>query len=64
MDTKSFWERFTSPVVITTLAALIFFVAKTWIGFEIPGWDKFIELVIAAGLAFGILNNPTSKSNF
>lgn len=64
MDWKNILTRFTSPVAITTLAALIFFVIKTWIGFEIPGWDKFIELVIAAGIAFGILNNPGDKSNF
>lgn len=57
-------NRWKSPVTIVALAALVAFVAKTWIGIEIPGWDTFIELVIAAGLAVGILNNPTDKLNF
>lgn len=57
-------SRWTSPVALGALAALIFFVAKTWFGFEIPGWDQFIDLVIAAGVAFGIFNNPTDKLSF
>lgn len=57
-------NRWKSPVVITTMAALVFFVAKNWIGFEIPQFDTFIELLIAAGLAVGILNNPTDKAGF
>ena len=56
--------RWRSPVVITTLAALVFFVVKNWIGFEIPQFDTFIELLIAAGLAVGILNNPQKKEGF
>jgi len=40
------------------------FVVKTWFGFEIPGWDQFVTLVIAAGVAFGIFNNPEKKDGF
>ena len=57
-------SRWRSPVAIATLAALIFFVLKTWVGFEIPQWDKFVELTIAAGIAFGLFNDPTSKDTF
>jgi hypothetical protein len=51
-------------VAWSALAALLFFVAKTWFGFEIPGWDQFISLLIAVGVAFGIFNNPTEKKGF
>jgi uncharacterized membrane protein len=57
-------SRFKSPVAIAAIAALIFFVVKTWFGFEIPGWDNFITLLIAAGLAVGILNNPTDAEKW
>ncbi|MEL7608866.1 MAG: holin [Bacillota bacterium] len=57
-------SRWKSPVAWSALAALLFFVVKTWFGFEIPGWDQFISLVIAAGVAFGIFNNPTDKTGY
>ncbi len=57
-------SRWKSPMAWSALAALLFFVAKTWLGFEIPGWDQFISLVIAAGVAFGIFNNPENKDSF
>jgi uncharacterized membrane protein len=57
-------SRWKSPVAWSALAALIFFVAKTWFGFEIPGFDDFVTLAVAAGVALGIFNNPTDKSGF
>ena len=57
-------SRWKSPVAISAAAALIFFVVKTWFGYEIPGWDQFITLLIAAGIAFGIFNNPTDAKEF
>ena len=65
MDIKSIinQEWYKSPVVWSTMAALIFFVVKTWIGIEIPGWDKFIEIVIALGVGFGIINSPVNKNS-
>lgn len=57
-------NRFRSPVAISALAALIFFVIKVWFKFEIPGWDQFITLLIAAGVAFGIFNDPTNGASF
>ena len=41
-----------------------FFVVKTWSGFEIPGWEEFTTLAIAAGVALGIFNNPEKKGGF
>lgn len=55
-------ERLKSPVLWTSMAALIFFVVKKWCGFEIPDWDTFVELAIALAVAFGIVNNPTDKN--
>lgn len=57
-------SRFKSPVAIAALAALLFFVVKTWFGFEIPGWDNFVTLLIAAGIAIGVLNNPTDAEKW
>jgi len=57
-------SRWKSPIAWSAIAALLFFVVKTWFGFEIPGWDQFISLVIAAGVAFGIFNNPTDKTGY
>ena len=57
-------ERFKSPVVWATLFALIAFISKNWLGFEIPGWDEFVELLLGFLIAFGIVNNPTDKQHF
>ncbi len=57
-------NRFKSPVAWSALAALLYFVVKDWIGFDIPGWDNFVSLALAAGVAFGVRNNPTDKENF
>ena len=57
-------KRFKSPVVWTTLFALIAFISKKWLGFEIPGWDEFVELLLGFLIAFGIVNNPTDKQHF
>ena len=57
-------SRWKSPVAWSALAALLFFVVKTWFGFEIPGWDDFVTLTIAAGVAFGIFNNPENKRGY
>jgi uncharacterized membrane protein len=57
-------SRWKSPVAWSAIAALLFFVIKNWFGFEIPGWDDFITLAIAAGVAVGIFNNPEKKAGF
>lgn len=57
-------NRFKSPVVWTTLFALIAFITKEWVGFEIPKLEMFVELLLAFLIAFGIVNNPTDKTHF
>ncbi len=57
-------KRIKSPVAIVATAALIAFITKNWIGFEIPGWEEFISLVIGAGVAYGIWNNPTDEKKY
>ena len=61
---KTIIERLKSPVSIMAIAALIYFVVKTWGGYEIPEFDKFITLLIAAIGSFGVLNDPTNKTGF
>lgn len=56
--------RWRSPVAISALLMLIFFVVKNWVGFEIPQFDEFVTLFLAAGIAFGIFNVPTNKNSF
>lgn len=57
-------NRFKSWALWTAVAALIAFVTKTWLGFEIPEWDTFVELLLTVLVGFGVVNNPTNKSGF
>lgn len=57
-------ERLKSPVLWLAVSALIAFITKNWLGFEIPEWDKFIELLLGVLVAFGVVNNPTDKEHF
>lgn len=55
-------EKAKSPVLWVSILAMIAFVAKRWCGYEIPGWDEFVDLFIALLAAFGIVNNPNSRN--
>jgi len=57
-------RRLRSWAVWTTLAALAGFVSKQWFGWEIPGGDDFVTLLLAALVAFGIVNNPDNRGEF
>lgn len=57
-------NRWRSPVAISAVLMLIFFIVKNWVGFEIPMFDEFVTLLIAAGVAVGVFNNPTSKEKW
>ena len=59
MEIQSRWK---SPVLWLAIAALIAFITKEWVGWEIPQWDTFVQLVLAAAIAFGVVNSPTSKN--
>ena len=57
-------NRLKSRVLWLAVAALVAFVTKEWLGWEIPGFDEFVELVMAVLVGFGVVNNPTDKSHF
>ena len=51
-------NRLKSWSLWVSVFALIAFVSKTYVGYEIPQFDQFVKvLVVASG--FGIINNPT-----
>lgn len=57
-------NRLKSPVLWLSVAALVAFVTKEWIGWEIPKLDEFVEILLAALTALGVINNPKDKNNF
>ena len=57
-------NRLKSKIVWVSVFALFYFVVKNWIGFEIPQWDTFVELLLTVLVGFGILNNPTDSDKF
>lgn len=57
-------NRLKSKVLWASVLALFYFVVKNWIGFEIPQWDMFVELLLTVLVGFGIVNNPTDKNKF
>ena len=57
-------NKLKSPVVWAAAIALLTFVLNTWCGVEIPGWDEFVGLLMAALVAFGIVNNPDNHKEF
>ena len=48
----------------TAIFALIVFSAKTYFGYEIPGIDQFVNLLLPVLVGFGVVNNPTDPKNF
>ena len=57
-------NRLNSRVLWMAVAALIAFVTKEWLGWEIPKFDEFVELLLTVLVGFGVVNNPTDKSHF
>lgn len=62
------WEkiknRMRSWALWAALLGLVAFVTKEWMGWEIPGWDEFVTLLMALLAAFGIVNNPDNRGEF
>ena len=56
--------RFKSWALWTALAALVAFITKEWLGWEIPKFDEFVELLLTVLVGFGVVNNPTDKQRF
>ncbi len=57
-------SRFRSWALWLSVASLIGFVTKTYLGYEIPQFDQLVNLVLIVLAGFGIINNPTDKEKF
>lgn len=56
-------ERWKSWALWTSIAALIVFCVKEFGGLDISGTvDKFLDVLLPVLVAFGVVNNPTSKN--
>lgn len=56
-------NRLKSWALWLSVAALVGFIVKTYIGYEIPQYDTFVNLILVVLSGFGIINDPTNKSN-
>lgn len=62
-------SRWRSKAAWVAVAAIIGFVLGNWglfdkIGLTDESWQQLVELVLASLAAFGVFNDPTSKSTF
>ena len=57
-------NRFKSWALWTSLAALVAFCVKEFAGVDISETlNQFLDLALPVLVAFGIINNPTDKTN-
>ena len=62
---KTFLERFKSWAVWLSLAALVVFCVKEFGGVDISEtMNGLLDVLLPVLVAFGIVNNPTDRSNF
>ena len=62
---KTFLERFKSWAVWLSLAALVVFCVKEFGGVDISeSVNGLLDVLLPVLVAFGIVNNPTDRSNF
>lgn len=54
-------NRWRSKALWLSVAALIGFVAKNYLGYEIPQYDQLVDLVLTVLIGFGIINSPTNQ---
>lgn len=57
-------NRYKSWALWLAVAALIAFVSKTYLGYEIPQFNELVNLILVVLTGFGILNNPGDPKNF
>ena len=56
-------ERWKSWALWTSIAALVVFCVKEFTGLDISATvDKFLDVLLPVLVAFGVVNNPTSKN--
>ena len=62
---KTFFERFKSWAVWLSLAALVVFCVKEFGGVDISDTvNGLLDVLLPLLVTFGIVNNPTDRSNF
>ena len=62
---KAFLERFKSWALWVAIAALIVFCVKEFGGIDISETvNGLLDVLLPVLVAFGIVNNPTDRSNF
>ena len=62
---KTFLERFKSWALWVAIAALIVFCVKEFGGVDISEtMNGLLDVLLPILVAFGIVNNPTDRSNF
>lgn len=58
-------NRFKSWALWTSIAALVVFAVKEFANLDIaPTVNGLLDVLLPVLVAFGIVNNPTDKSNF
>ena len=58
-------QRFKSIPLWTAVLALIYLIAKDWIGIELRGWtDISTQIIAILTILLGVANNPTDKDGF
>ena len=62
---KTFLERFKSWAVWLSIGALVVFCVKEFCGVDISEtMNGLLDVLLPVLVAFGIVNNPTDRSNF
>ena len=62
---KEFLERFKSWALWVAIAALIVFCVKEFAGIDISDTvNGLLDVLLPVLVAFGIVNNPTSRNSF
>ena len=62
---KTFLERFKSWALWVSIAALVVFCVKEFGGIDISETvNGLLDVLLPVLVAFGIVNNPTDRSNF
>lgn len=57
-------NRFRSVTLWLSIAALVAFISKVYLGYEIPQFDQFVNLILVVLAGLGIVNNPTDSTKF
>ena len=53
-------SRWKSWALWLSVASLIGFVTKTYLGYEIPEYNTLVNMVLVVLAGFGVINNPTN----